>query len=77
MEREEFYRWEKIELSRFVETFSLFEFFSLKKVQEKKKQARAIQEKNRAKLIEEGQLTGKEEEAPNILDEQRDEDILF
>ena len=52
-------------------------FFSLKKVQEKKKQARAIQEKNRLALIESGALTGNEDEAPNILDNERDEDVLF
>lgn len=51
--------------------------FSLKKVQEKKKQARALQEKKRLELIESGLLTGKEEEAPNLLDEDRDEDVLF
>ncbi|CAF0957416.1 unnamed protein product [Rotaria sordida] len=53
------------------------EFYRLKKVQEKKKQARALQEKNRAKLLESGVLTGNEEDAPNILDEEHDEDILF
>ena len=52
-------------------------FLSLKKVQEKKKQARALQEKKRAEMIENGALTGKEEEAPNILDEEHDEDNLF
>jgi V-type H+-transporting ATPase subunit D len=53
------------------------EFYRLKKVQEKKKQIRAIQEKNRAKLIEDGLLTGQEEDAPNILDQEHDEDVLF
>ncbi|CAF0858640.1 unnamed protein product [Rotaria sordida] len=53
------------------------EFYRLKKVQEKKKQARALQEKNRAKLLESGVLTGNEEDAPNILDEEHDEDLLF
>jgi hypothetical protein len=58
--------------------FVLYSFlFSLKKVQEKKKQIRAIQEKNRAKLIEDGLLTGQEEDAPNILDQEHDEDVLF
>ncbi len=51
--------------------------FSLKKVQEKKKQIRALQEKKRAELIESGLLTGKEEDAPNILEQEHDEDVLF
>ena len=52
--------------------------FSLKKVQEKKKQARALQEKQRAALIASGALTGNEEEAPNILQqENEDNDVLF
>ncbi|CAF4511612.1 unnamed protein product, partial [Rotaria sp. Silwood2] len=53
------------------------EFYRLKKVQEKKKQARALQEKNRVKLIESGALTGKEEDPPNLLDQEHDEDALF
>ncbi|CAF1248397.1 unnamed protein product [Adineta ricciae] len=53
------------------------EFYRLKKVQEKKKQARALQEQKRAEMIKNGALTGKEEEAPNILDEEHDEDNLF
>jgi len=53
------------------------EFYRLKKVQEKKKQARALQEKKRKELIESGALTGKEEDAPNLLEEDRDEDVLF
>jgi len=53
------------------------EFYRLKKVQEKKKQARALQEKRRAALIEDGLLTGEEEDAPNILDQEHDEDVLF
>ncbi len=61
-----------------IDLFIVYEFdFSLKKVQEKKKQARAIQEKKRAELIEGGVLTGREEDAPNILDQERDEDVLF
>lgn len=52
------------------------EFYRLKKVQEKKKQARALQEKKRAELLEIGVLTGKEEEAPNILDDEQT-DVLF
>jgi len=53
------------------------EFYRLKKVQEKKKQARALQEKRRAELIEAG-VIGKEEEAPNILDKKEDdEDLIF
>ena len=52
-------------------------YFSLKKVQEKKKQIRAIQEKNRAKLLESGVITDKDEDAPNILDQEHDEDVLF
>lgn len=52
--------------------------YSLKKVQEKKKKVRALQEKQRAALIESGALTGHEEEAPNILQhENDDEDVLF
>lgn len=57
--------------------YDVFSFYSLKKVQEKKKQIRAIQEKARAALIDSGALTGKEEEAPNILDQEHDEDVLF
>jgi len=38
---------------------------------------REQQEKQRAALIESGVITGKEEEAPNIIDQDRDEDILF
>jgi V-type H+-transporting ATPase subunit D len=53
------------------------EFYRLKKVQEKKKQARAIQEAQRTALIESGIITGNEEEAPNILDKEHDEDVLF
>jgi len=53
------------------------EFYRLKKVQEKKKQARALTEKKRAELIENGALTGHEEDAPNILDGEHDEDVMF
>lgn len=49
----------------------------LKKVQEKKKQARALQEKKRAELIESGALTGGEEEAPSIFEKAHDDEILF
>jgi len=64
--------------SKISQFFSLFSVdFSLKKVQEKKKQARALQEKKRKELIESGALTGKEEDAPNLLEEDRDEDVLF
>jgi len=53
------------------------EFYRLKKVQAKKKRMRELQEKQRVALIESGVITGKEEEAPNIIDQDRDEDILF
>ncbi|CAF1004645.1 unnamed protein product [Adineta ricciae] len=53
------------------------EFYRLKKVQEKKKQARALQEQKRVEMVKNGVLTGTEEEAPNILDEEHDEDNLF
>ena len=46
-------------------------------MQEKKKQIRAKQEALRATLIESGTLTGQEEDAPNILDQEHDEDVLF
>ncbi len=38
---------------------------------------RALQEAQRAALIETGVITGNEEEAPNILDQEHDEDVLF
>ena len=49
----------------------------MKKVQEKKKQARAIQDANRAKLIAEGLLNDQEDEPRDILNEKREEDVLF
>ena len=51
--------------------------FSLKKVQEKKKQARAIAEKRREQEIANGIIKPEEHEPRSILDEQRDEDVLF
>jgi hypothetical protein len=38
---------------------------------------RALQEKRRAELIADGLVNEKEEDAPNILDQERDEDVLF
>lgn len=58
-------------------TFDLGFSLRLKKVQEKKKQARALQEKKRAELIESGALTGAEEEPRSILEDTHDDDVLF
>ena len=51
------------------------EFFRLKKVQEKNKRVKAEEEKRRQDLREQGELVSTE--APNILDEHEDNDILF
>ncbi|XP_064484692.1 V-type proton ATPase subunit D-like [Ornithodoros turicata] len=50
------------------------EFFRLKKIQEKKKQIRERKEKETAERKARGEHI---EEAPNILDDTKDEDILF
>lgn len=51
------------------------EFFRLKKVQEKNRRVKAEEEKRRQELREQGELVSIE--APNILDEHEDNDILF
>lgn len=51
------------------------EFFRLKKVQEKNKKLKAAEDKKRQELKEQGLL--KEIEAPNLLTDQEDTDILF
>lgn len=51
------------------------EFFRLKKVQEKNRKIKAAEDKRREELKEQGLL--KEIEAPNLLADQEDSDILF
>lgn len=51
------------------------EFFRLKKVQEKNKRKKAIEEDRKKKLIEAGLL--KEQSVVSLIEDQRDEDILF
>lgn len=51
------------------------EFYRLKKIQEKKKQARDKAEKEKAALKAAGQL--KEEEGRNMIVDDNDEDLLF
>uniref|UniRef100_A0A6A7FPL3 V-type proton ATPase subunit D-like n=1 Tax=Hirondellea gigas TaxID=1518452 RepID=A0A6A7FPL3_9CRUS len=50
------------------------EFYRLKKIQEKKKQAKERAEKAKAKLKEEGLL---QDEEPNLIADNQDEDLLF
>jgi hypothetical protein len=53
-----------------------FIFFSrLKKVQERNKKLKAIEEDRRKKLIQEGLI--KEENIKSLIDNDRDEDLLF
>lgn len=51
------------------------EFFRLKKVQEKNRKLKAAEDKRRQELKEQGLL--KEIEAPNLLADEEDTDILF
>ena len=51
------------------------EFYRLKKVQEKKKKDRAITDARKAEAKAAG--IAAEEAAPNLLEDERDEDLLF
>lgn len=53
------------------------EFYRLKKIQEKKKQARDKAEKIKEKLKAEGLLKELEDEQPNLIEDNQDEDLLF
>ena len=52
------------------------EFYRLKKIQEKKKQARDKAEKAKQALKEAGKLK-EEEEKPDLINDSHDEDLLF
>ena len=52
------------------------EFYRLKKIQEKKKQARTKAEKEKAALKAQG-LLADEDEAPNLIEDNQDDDLLF
>lgn len=62
-------------LVQLIHTVVLLFFFRLKKVQEKNKRVKAAEEEKRKKLSEEGLL--KIDEPRNLIDESKDEDILF
>jgi V-type H+-transporting ATPase subunit D len=53
------------------------EFYRLKKVQEKKKKIKAKQEEFKAERKAAGLIPEEEEDAPNILADEHDEDLLF
>merc|ERR1719489_137543 len=54
------------------------EFYRLKKIQEKKKQARDKKDADKAALKAAGLAAeAEEEEAPNLIDDGHDEDLLF
>ena len=53
---------------------SIFQYHRLKKIQDKKRIARAKAEKEKELRKAQGKL---DDEAANILDDERDEDVLF
>ncbi|KAH8250496.1 hypothetical protein KR038_008095 [Drosophila bunnanda] len=53
------------------------EFYRLKKIQDKKREARKTADKMREELRRQGQLAEEAKEVQNILDEDGDEDLLF
>lgn len=53
------------------------EFYRLKKIQDKKKEARKIADKKREELRKQGCVVPTSEEAQNILENEGDEDLLF
>jgi len=53
------------------------EFYRLKKIQEKKKQARDKKDADKAALKAAGLAAEQEEDAPNLIEDGHDEDLLF
>lgn len=53
------------------------EFYRLKKIQDKKKEARKIADRKREELRRQGCVVPSSEEAQNILENEGDEDLLF